>query len=103
MISLHPDFVGNLDLASEEQRKREKDLDRVPEDPILKLKNRGKGKNSSLRRYLRKKGSRNVLDERREKIEAMRVEQNRRTRKVGREKEVELNPALERFVRKRNA
>ena len=101
MISLDPDFVGNLDMAGEEQRRREKDLDRKEEDPVLKLKNRGRGKNSSLRKYLRKKGGRNILDERREKIEAMRQEQNRRTRvrKEGeRDRREELGPALGRFV-----
>ena len=101
MISLHPDFVGNLDLASAETRKREKDLDRKEEDPVLKLKNRGRGKNSSLRKYLRKKSTRNILDERREKIEALRKATNERTRKHPRkDPKDELGPALARFVRK---
>ncbi|KAL9105726.1 MAG: hypothetical protein Q9187_008666, partial [Circinaria calcarea] len=56
MISLNPDYVGKLDVASAETRKKEADLDRKPEDPVLTLKNRGRGKNSSLRKYLRKKG-----------------------------------------------
>lgn len=102
MISLNPNFVGNLDLASEETRRRERDLDRPPEDPVAKLKNRGRGKNSSLRNYLRKKGSRNIIDERRERIEAMRKEQNERTRKVVKQKQEDYGPALARFVRKRS-
>ena len=47
MISLNPDYVGKLDLVSAEERKREQDLDRKPEDPVAKIKNRGRGKNSS--------------------------------------------------------
>ncbi|MCJ1445435.1 MAG: Small subunit (SSU) processome component [Stictis urceolatum] len=101
MISLNPDFVGNLDLASHETRMKEKDLDRVEEDEVKKLKNRGRGKNSSLRKHLRKKGSRNIIDERREKIEALRKETNRRLAKRKTDtREEELGPALARFVRK---
>ena len=101
MISLNPDFVGNLDLASEETRKREKDLDRKEEDPILKLANRGRGRNSSLRKYLRKKGGKNIIDERRERIEALRKQTNERTRKHSdKDPKEDLGPALERFVRK---
>ena len=100
MISLNPDFVGKLDLASAETRKKEADLDRKPEDPLSKLKNRGRGKNSSLRKYLRKKGSKNIIDERRLKIEAMRKDQSARARTHRKKNEEELGPALARFVRK---
>ena len=101
MISLNSDYVGKLDLASAEQRAAEKDLDRKPEDPMSKIKNRGRGKNSSLRKYLRKKGSKNTIDERRLKIEALRKETNMRTRKQGKKKEDQLGPALARFQPKR--
>ena len=97
MISLNPDFVGNLDLASDERRRQERDLDRPPEDPVAKLKNRGRGKNSSLRKYLRKKGSKNIIDERRERIEALRKEQNAKARKIVPPKEDEFTAALGRF------
>ena len=100
MISLNPDFVGKIDLASTEQRKQEVDLDKKPEDPILKLKNRGRGKNSSLRKYLRKKGTRNIIDEQRLRVEALRVEQNKKTRKKVAEHEEDLGPALARFARR---
>ncbi|MCJ1388425.1 Small subunit (SSU) processome component [Xylographa bjoerkii] len=100
MISLNPDYVGNLDLASAEMRKQEADLDRKPDDPIISLKNRGRGKNSSLRKYLRKKGSKNIIDERRLKIEGMRKEQNVKARTKLKAKEEELGPALARFARK---
>lgn len=100
MISLRPDYVGNLDLASAETRKQEADLDRKPEDPLTKLKNRGRGKNSSLRKYLRKKGSKNIIDEKRVRIEEMRKTQNMKARTTLKKKEEELGPALARFARK---
>lgn len=101
MISLNPDYVGNLDLASAETRKKEADLDRKPEDPIAALKNRGRGKNSSLRKYLRKKGGRNIIDEKRLRIEELRKEQNMKARGQLKRAEEELGPALARFARKR--
>ena len=100
MISLNPEYIGNLDLLSAEQRKAEKDLDKKPVDPIADIKNRGRGKNSSLRKYLRKKGSRNIIDERRLKIEELRKSQGERQQKRLKEAEQELGPALGRFVRK---
>jgi len=100
MISLNPEFVGKLDLASAEQRKQEADLDRKPEDPVLKLKNRGRGKNSSLRKHLRKKGQRNIIDEQRLKIEALRLEQNKKARTKLAKHEEDLGPALARFARR---
>lgn len=100
MISLNPDYIGNLDLRSEEQRKAEKDLDKKPVDPIADIKNRGRGKNSSLRKYLRKKGSKNIIDERRVKIEEMRKAQNEKHHQRLKATEEELGPALSRFARK---
>lgn len=100
MISLNPDYIGNLDLMSAEQRKAEKDLDKKPVDPIADVKNRGRGKNSSLRKYLRKKGSRNIIDERRLKIEELRKSQTERQQKKLKASEEELGPALGRFARK---
>jgi U3 small nucleolar RNA-associated protein 7 len=100
MISLNPDYIGNLDLRSEEQRKAEKDLDKKPVDPIADIKNRGRGKNSSLRKYLRKKGSRNIIDERRLKIEELRKAQSEKHHQRLKVTEEELGPALSRFARK---
>lgn len=99
MISLEPDFIGKLDRASNAQREKERDLDAKPEDPIAKLKNRGRGKNSSLRKYLRKKGSKNIIDERKVRIQELRKEQAKRNSK-SRQGDVELGPALARFTRK---
>ena len=103
MISLNPDFVGKLDLASAAQRKQEADLDRKPEDPVLKLKNRGRGKNSSLRKHLRKKGKKNIIDEQRLQIDALRLEQNKKASKRLKKSEDDLGPALARFARKPGA
>lgn len=99
MISLNPEYVGNLDLASEATRKKEADLDRKPEDPVLDLKNRGRGRNSSLRKYLRKKGNKNVIDEQRLRVEALRLRENK-SASIRREQEEDLGPALARFARK---
>ncbi|KAI4241799.1 MAG: hypothetical protein L6R40_004345 [Gallowayella cf. fulva] len=103
MISLNPDYVGKLDLASAAQRKKEQDLDRKAEDPLktLKEKARGRGKNSSLRKYLRKKGVKNVVDEKRLQVDELRKKRDREARGVVKKKRrEELGPALGRFVRK---
>ena len=82
MISLNPDFIGNLDTASHEQRMLEKDLDRktgaaAEKERMEKLKSRGRGKNSSLRKYLRKKGNKNVIDENKMRVIEMREQQRK--------------------------
>jgi U3 small nucleolar RNA-associated protein 7 len=102
MIALDPNFVGNLDLASDEQRKRERDLDAKPEDKIAKLKQRGRGRNSALRRFLRKSGSKNVIDEEKERAREV-VEQRKKRNEEKRERlKKDYGPALERFTRKGN-
>ena len=71
-----------------------------PSDVSHIEKNRGRGKNSSLRKHLRKKGSKNIIDEKRVKIEELRKAQmDRRNRKHEATAE-ELGPALGRFARK---
>jgi len=104
MISLNPEFIGNLDLASAEQRKAEKDLDKKPLDPsdVSRIeKNRGRGKNSSMRKHLRKKLSKNIIDEKRVQIEELRKAQlDKRKNKLEATTE-ELGPSLSRFARKK--
>ncbi|KAG9243903.1 WD40-repeat-containing domain protein [Calycina marina] len=103
MISLNPEYIGNLDLASAEQRKAEKDLDKSPLDPsdVSQVdKNRGRGKNSSLRKHLRKKSSRNIIDEKRVKLEEIRKGQMDRKNRKHQVTAEELGPALGRFARK---
>lgn len=100
MISLDPDFVGRLDTISDKKRQEERDLDRKPEDPMEKLKNRGRGRNSALRKYLRKKGRGNVIDEKRLRAEALRKERASRTKERLQHEREELGPALGRFAKK---
>ncbi|KXT07374.1 hypothetical protein AC578_559 [Pseudocercospora eumusae] len=106
MISLNPENVGNLDTASHEQRQREKDLDRktgaeAEKDRIEQLKNRGRGKNSSLRKHLRKKGNKNVIDEHKMHVIELREKQRQQAKEAREGKQIErLGPALSRFARK---
>lgn len=102
MISLNPDYVGNLDLVSAAERKKEADLDRKPEDPLsmAKEKNRGRGKNSSLRKFMRKKGKSNIIDEQRVRIEELKAERQKRAKTKSKKHEQELGPALARFAKK---
>lgn len=103
MIALNPDFVGNVDMISDKKRQEERDSDRKPEDIVEKLKNRGRGRNSALRKYLRKKGRSNVIDEKRLKAETLQQERAAKTKeKLQRERE-ELGPALGRFVTKKDS
>ena len=97
-ISLNPDFIGTLDLASAAQRTKERDLDRPADDPVADVKNRGRGKNSSLRKYLRKKGSKNIIDERRLKIQDMMKEKQKRDNTRQKDQAREFGPALARFA-----
>jgi U3 small nucleolar RNA-associated protein 7 len=100
-IALDPNFIGQLDRRSAEQRAREKDLDTPVADPLAKLKerNRGRGKNSAIRRHLRKKGGKNIIDEKRLRLEDMKERAEREKSKLRQDKE-ELGAALGRFVRR---
>ncbi|OTA54918.1 BING4CT-domain-containing protein [Hypoxylon sp. EC38] len=100
MIALDPNFIGNLDLRSEKQRQAEKDLDAKPVDIETEIRNRARGKNSALRRYLRKQRAKNIIDEKRLKVDELWKEQLQEREKKHKEKEVELGPALARFAKK---
>ncbi|KAI1408152.1 BING4CT-domain-containing protein [Hypoxylon sp. FL1857] len=100
MIALDPNFIGNLDLRSEKQRQAEKDLDAKPVDIETEIRNRARGKNSALRRYLRKQRAKNIIDEKRLKVDELWKEQLQEREKKQKEKEVELGPALARFAKK---
>lgn len=100
MISLNPEFVGNLDVRSEEQRRRDRDPDAHAADAMEKLKNKARGKNNPLRKYHRKKNKMNIIDEKRLRIEEAYKKQNQReTERMMQQKE-QYGPALERFARK---
>lgn len=101
-IALDPNFIGRLDQRSAAERAAEKDLDAPKVDPLAKVKerNKGRGKNSALRRYLRKKGGKNVIDDKRMRLEAMKKERAQKASEKIKKDKVELGPALSRFVRK---
>jgi U3 small nucleolar RNA-associated protein 7 len=102
-IALDPNFVGSLDVRSAEQRRREKDLDTPAVDPlaVLKDRNRGRGRNSALRRHIRKKGGKNIIDEKRMKLEEMKKERSVREQEKLKREKVEFGPALTRFASRR--
>ena len=89
MISLDPDFIGNIDLATTQQRKLEADEKKRPEDTA------GKSKKSS-----HKKGNKNVIDAKRLWIEQKSKERQEQNRQRMKQKQEELGPALARFARK---
>ncbi len=69
MIALNPDFVGKLDPSAAEVDK--KSLRERPERLVgdkMKPRDKARGKNSSLRKFLRKKSG-NVIDERKMRLE----------------------------------
>jgi U3 small nucleolar RNA-associated protein 7 len=65
MITLDPTVVGKMDRASKDviSKERQEEYDEAhPKGPI-QLRNKARGKNSSLKRFLRKK-QHNVVDQR---------------------------------------
>lgn len=103
MISLNPEFVGELDLISAEQRKAEKNLDKKPVE-LAKIKHKMRGKSSSMqnnkRKQERKKLGKNIIDEKREALEASRKERLDKIRGKTEATKESLGPALGRFIRK---
>jgi U3 small nucleolar RNA-associated protein 7 len=100
MIALDPTFIGNLDLRSEEQRQAEKDLDAKPVDVETEIRKRARGKNSALRRYLRKQRGRNIIDEKKLKADEIWKETIQKRDQNTKEKETDLGPALSRFAKR---
>ena len=100
MISLDPNFIGNVDLAPAEQRRREMEADQTPKEVVARLQKKGTGKNSALRRYLRKRNGRNIIDAKRLRIEELAQQQRRKAETSKKQQEEDLGPALARFARK---
>lgn len=100
MIALDPNFIGALDLRSEQQRKAEKDLDAPAVDIAEEIRNRMRGKNSGLSKYLRKQRKKNIIDEKRMKVDEIWKERQEKRSGEQKEKMKELGPALARFARK---
>ncbi|KAK2018846.1 BING4CT domain-containing protein [Colletotrichum eremochloae] len=99
MIALDPNFIGNIDLRSEKQRQADKDLDAKPLSIEEEIKKRARGKNGALKKYLRKQRKKNIIDEKRMKIDEI-WEKQQKEKKKNQEVEADLGPALSRFARK---
>lgn len=100
MIALDPNFIGNLDLRSHKQREDEKDLDAPAVDIAEEIRNKARGKNSALKKYLRKQRKKNIIDEKRLRVEEIYKEQQERKDEKHKERQEQLGPALARFARK---
>ncbi|KAM4066861.1 hypothetical protein HRG_000875 [Hirsutella rhossiliensis] len=100
MIALDPNFIGNLDLRSDAQRKADKDLDAPAQNLAEEIRNRARGKNGALKKYLRKQRKKNIIDEKRLQVDELWKEQQQRKDKKRKEVEADLGPALSRFARK---
>jgi U3 small nucleolar RNA-associated protein 7 len=100
MIALDPNFVGNLDLRTDAQRRAERDLD-APEISIGdQIRNKARGKNSALKKYLRRQKKKNIIDEKRLQVDEIWKEQQAKRNAKEKAAQVELGPALSRFARK---
>ncbi|KAH6851002.1 WD40-repeat-containing domain protein [Chaetomium sp. MPI-CAGE-AT-0009] len=100
MIALDPNYIGNLDLRSEQQRKADRDLDAPAVDVAEEMRHRARGKSGALKKYLRKQRKKNIIDEKRLKAEEMYKEMQEKKDERHKERQAELGPALARFVRK---
>jgi U3 small nucleolar RNA-associated protein 7 len=100
MIALDPNFIGNLDLRSEKQRQAERDLDATPVDFMTEMKNKARGKNGALDKYLRKQRKRNVIDGKKLRAEELWQQRQKKNKEKQKEAEEDLGPALARFVKR---
>lgn len=104
MISLDPEFIGNIDLRPKEVRRKaleEEDAEERGTGTGMgegKEKKKAKGKNSAMKRYLRRK-TKNVIDERAMRMEAVR-KREREEREGKGQVATKLPPVLSRFERK---
>ncbi len=100
MIALDPNFVGKLDLRSDAQRQADKDLDAPAVDIAAEIRNKARGKNSALKKYLRKQRKKNIIDEKRLKVDEIWNEQQKQKEHKSEKSQEKLGPALARFARK---
>lgn len=117
MIALDANFVARLDGRSVVEKRRDDERDdggsggganTKPGDVVestassAALKDRARGRNSALRKFLRKKGGRNVIDERRVRAEELRKQMagGERERAKREQRQEALGPALARFATK---
>ncbi|KAK6359476.1 Small subunit (SSU) processome component [Orbilia brochopaga] len=100
MIALDPDFIGTLDRRKPEEKDKERWQEAEKRiDEKIKIKNRQRGKNSALRKYLRKSGKKNIIDEKRLKLEGLKEQRQRLAKGLAESKREELGPAVARFYR----
>ncbi|KAG5747527.1 hypothetical protein H9Q70_009807 [Fusarium xylarioides] len=100
MIALDPNYIGNLDLRSDKQRRAEKDLDTPATDIAEEIRKRARGKNGALKKYLRKQRKKNIIDDKRLQVDEIWKEQQAKKDKKKIEAEADLGPALARFAKK---
>ncbi|KAK3680729.1 WD40-repeat-containing domain protein [Podospora appendiculata] len=100
MIALDPNFIGNLDLRSEKQRKADKDLDAPAVDIAEELRHRMRGKSGALKKYVRKQRKKNIIDEKLLKVEEMQKQLAEKKDEKYQATVAELGPTLARFARK---
>ncbi|KAI5799842.1 NUC141 domain-containing protein [Geopyxis carbonaria] len=101
MIQLDPEFIGKVDTAQAKRRQESEQeaMDRRLKEGLEKDdKYRTRGRNSALRRFIRKKGGKNVRDERREKLEGLK--KARAAKRSGKPEEPSMGAALDRFKKK---
>ncbi|CAG8685070.1 9333_t:CDS:10, partial [Acaulospora morrowiae] len=79
MITLDPTFIGKVDKTSKELLSKEEEEERSKGKEKWEPRYKARGKSSALKRYLRKK-QKNVIDERRMKIQQQ-IEQEKEARK----------------------
>ncbi|KAF3905781.1 hypothetical protein AA313_de0204373 [Arthrobotrys entomopaga] len=101
MISLDQDEIGKLDRRRPEEKDQEswQEAEKKRIDEKIKIKDRQRGKNSALRRYLRKTGKKNIIDEKRLKLEGLKEKRKRLAQGLAESKREELGPAVARFYR----
>lgn len=100
MIALDPNFIGNLDLRSEAQRLAERDLDAPAEDIEEQIRNKARGRSGALKKYLRKQRKKNIIDEKRLRVDEIWAELQNKNKQAHQEQQEELGPALARFAKK---
>ncbi|PHH91805.1 hypothetical protein CDD83_10228 [Cordyceps sp. RAO-2017] len=100
MIALDPNFIGNLDLRTDAQRKADRDLDAPATSVADEIRNRARGKNGALKKYLRKQRKKNIIDEKRLLVDEMWKEEQKKRENKRKEAEADLGPALSRFAKR---
>lgn len=104
-ITLDPSVIGTVDKRANSIRLKPGEIEEIKKDDKLAIKPEVKGKNSALRRYLRKK-TQNVIDERKLRIQKnLAVEKQQRKKqqdkRMGKDTEDVLDNVLSRFEQKR--